>query len=102
MEWKAKLFTKKYCNCMATQSITRGYLGWVLWVDCVNGVTSRFVTTLNDPWLPGTTGSYRISRNLQTLQRSPAICSIRTTILEHAIDIYSSNCVPSCRLYWCF
>eukprot|EP00954_Amorphochlora_amoebiformis_P021560 1347280-Amorphochlora_amoeboformis.AAC.1 len=52
--------------------------------------------------LSGTTGYCRllpdgtISKNLGSLQRSLAICSIRTAILQHAIDIYSSNCVPSC------
>eukprot|EP00954_Amorphochlora_amoebiformis_P021644 1347922-Amorphochlora_amoeboformis.AAC.1 len=47
-----------------------------------------------------TTGYYRllpdeiISNNLRNLQRSPAVYNIHTTILQHAIDIYSSNSSP--------
>eukprot|EP00954_Amorphochlora_amoebiformis_P000449 34802-Amorphochlora_amoeboformis.AAC.1 len=37
------------------------------------------------------------SDDLQESRESPAIYGLRA-IFQHAIDIYSSNCVPSC--YW--
>eukprot|EP00954_Amorphochlora_amoebiformis_P030711 1395086-Amorphochlora_amoeboformis.AAC.1 len=86
-----------YCNCMRTTTtwllqivcFTRGYLGSVMWVDCVTlrDVTShyhRYYRVLSGTI--STTGYYRIlpdvaiSKNLRNLQRSPAIHSIREPI----------------------
>eukprot|EP00954_Amorphochlora_amoebiformis_P026562 1380088-Amorphochlora_amoeboformis.AAC.1 len=39
-----------------------------------------------------------ISKNLRNLQKSLAICSMRTAILQHVTDIYSSNWIP--LYYW--
>eukprot|EP00954_Amorphochlora_amoebiformis_P008444 655756-Amorphochlora_amoeboformis.AAC.1 len=63
-----------------------------------HGVTSRFVTPPRSPFttgyypvLPGTTGCDDLQESPES-QAPPAICSKRTTILQHAINIYSSNC----------
>eukprot|EP00954_Amorphochlora_amoebiformis_P026063 1376990-Amorphochlora_amoeboformis.AAC.1 len=74
------------CHLILGRPVTTGYCH-------VLSVTARFCRSL-----PGET----ISKNLGISCDLQLSVVIRTAILQHAIDIYSSNCIPSYYLYCCF